>query len=118
MTSAGPKIFLFEQFLFSLSFFSFELVDLFLLFLVYLLFGLQALLDPYSQLVLEFGLFIADFVGLRSFEVVSNILGRGELPPHFDLLLHLFSFCLHFELLVISQNPSDSYVNAIDYLAC
>ncbi len=59
-----------------------------------LLFLFEALLDAEAQLKLVLRLFVADFVGLRTFEVVAHVLRGAELAPHFDLLLHFLALVL------------------------
>jgi hypothetical protein len=71
-----------------------RLVDLFFFLFVELLLLLQTLLDPNSELVFVLGLFIADFISLRAFEIVPDVLRGAELPAYFDLLLDFIGLVL------------------------
>lgn len=80
--------------MFEFSFLLLSLVDLLLLALVELFLLFQTFLDADAHLVFILGLFVADLVGLWSFEVVADVLGGAKLAAYFDLLLHLFSLVL------------------------
>lgn len=86
------------------------LVDLLLLLLVELLLLLEALLDPHPQLVLVLGLFVADLVGLRAFEVIPHVLRAAELPSHLDLLLDLLGLVLDLDGGLIVVDSCQAYI--------
>ena len=76
----------------------------------------QTFLQLQSHLVLVLGLLVAHLIGLRPFQVVSYVLGRGELPPHFNLILHFLGLALKLDIVFVVYYSSQSYLNIANTL--
>ena len=99
------------QFLLQLPLSFLGLVDLLFFLLIELFLLLQAFLDPHAELILVFGLLVADLIGLWALEVIPDVLGRAELPSDLYLFLYLLGLVLYLYRGFVVVHPCKSYVN-------